>query len=141
MTQILKDVLKDVLKRGFLDCLTHLVDELDRARIPALRNITEGFSHFVTSMTAPVASGWSGIPAILPDRPFVDAGGLMSYGGSLADAARIAGLYVGRILKMLWGGSGENISIAALSKPMDPVMTKPKVKTVNDLAGVSTRWI
>src|SRR6202043_62690 len=23
---------------------------------------TEGFSHFVTSMTAPVASGWSGLP-------------------------------------------------------------------------------
>src|SRR5271168_4938402 len=33
---------------------------------------------------------------------------------------RSAASHVDRILKMLWGGSGENISIAALSKPMEP---------------------
>jgi putative ABC transport system substrate-binding protein len=39
------------------------------------------------------------IPAIYPFRIFADGGGLMSYGPSLADARRIVGTYVGRILK------------------------------------------
>ena len=39
------------------------------------------------------------VPAIYPFRIFADGGGLMSYGPSLADARRIVGTYVGRILK------------------------------------------
>ena len=39
------------------------------------------------------------VPAIFQDRPFVAAGGLMSYGGSTPDIYRIAGVYTGRILK------------------------------------------
>jgi putative ABC transport system substrate-binding protein len=39
------------------------------------------------------------LPAIFPDRAFVAAGGLMSYGGSIPDTYRIAGVYTGRILK------------------------------------------
>jgi putative tryptophan/tyrosine transport system substrate-binding protein len=40
-----------------------------------------------------------GMPAIYPFREFAAAGGLASYGGNLAEAYRLAGIYVGRILK------------------------------------------
>jgi putative ABC transport system substrate-binding protein len=39
------------------------------------------------------------VPAISPYREFAAAGGLMSYGASLADQYRVVGLYAGRILK------------------------------------------
>jgi putative tryptophan/tyrosine transport system substrate-binding protein len=39
------------------------------------------------------------VPAIFQYREFVAAGGLMSYGGNLADATHLVGVYTGRILK------------------------------------------
>ena len=39
------------------------------------------------------------VPTVFDDRPFVAAGGLMSYVGSFYDSYRLAGVYTGRILK------------------------------------------
>src|SRR5262249_14719554 len=39
------------------------------------------------------------VPTIYIVREFAEAGGLMSYGGRLADAHRQAGVYVGKVLK------------------------------------------
>jgi putative tryptophan/tyrosine transport system substrate-binding protein len=39
------------------------------------------------------------VPTICPNREYVADGGLMSYGPIVPDAFRIAGTYVGRILK------------------------------------------
>ena len=39
------------------------------------------------------------VPAVYFSRDFADAGGLMSYGPSIADAYRLVGVYTGRILK------------------------------------------
>ena len=39
------------------------------------------------------------VPAIFESRDFVAAGGLISYGGSITDAYRLAGVYTGRVLR------------------------------------------
>jgi putative tryptophan/tyrosine transport system substrate-binding protein len=60
------------------------------------------------------------VVAIFHSREFVAAGGVMSYGGSVAETHRIAGLYTGRILK------GE--------RPVDlPVQQSTKVEMIINL--------
>src|SRR5262249_50294341 len=66
-----------------------------------------------------------GVPAILQDRAFIAAGGLMSYGGSTPDSYRLAGIYTGSILK------GE--------KPADlPVQQSTKVELILNTKAAKT---
>ena len=53
------------------------------------------------------------IPLILPQREFVEAGGLMSYGTDLADMFRQVGVYTGKILK---GAKPAELPVLQLTK-------------------------
>ena len=39
------------------------------------------------------------VPAVYEFRPFVEAGGLISYGGNITELYRLLGVYTGRVLK------------------------------------------
>jgi putative ABC transport system substrate-binding protein len=53
------------------------------------------------------------VPAIYKYPAFTTAGGLMSYGSDVAEAYRVARLYVGRILK---GGKPGDLPVQAVTK-------------------------
>jgi putative tryptophan/tyrosine transport system substrate-binding protein len=68
-----------------------------------------------------------GVPAIYPFREAVDIGGLMNYGASVADAYRLAGTYVGRILK---GDKPSDLPVQQLNTRIDMVLNLKTAKAL-----------
>jgi len=88
-------------------------------RIGALLVTTDSFFVFRRDQLVALAARYS-MPAMYSYREFAVAGGLMSYGVSLIDGARLAGVYAGRVLKG--------------KKPTDlPVQQSTKVELVINL--------
>lgn len=72
--------------------------EMDKAKSGALIISADGFFTSHSRQLAALAIEHR-IPAVYQNRSFADAGGLASYGGSTADAWRLAGVYAGRIIR------------------------------------------
>jgi ABC-type uncharacterized transport system substrate-binding protein len=68
-------------------------------RAGALIIATDSFMIIQIKRLAALATRYA-VPTVFQFREFAAAGGLMSYGGSIADANRLAGIYTGRVLKV-----------------------------------------
>ena len=86
------------LRAGTPDDLDSSFSDLVRAGAGALLVTSDAF--FISRRQQfVVLAARHGVPAIYGQRDFIAAGGLISYGSSVADSHRQAGVYVGRILK------------------------------------------
>jgi putative ABC transport system substrate-binding protein len=70
----------------------------DQRRVASLAVGSDPFFYGNRVLIAALAAQHA-LPAIYYDREFVAAGGLMSYGASVTDAYRQAGVFTGRFLK------------------------------------------
>jgi putative ABC transport system substrate-binding protein len=87
-----------VVKASIESDLETAFAELMQQRVGAL--CVEADQFFLSRRDRLVAlAARHGLPAIYNAREYVVAGGLMSYGPPLADAHRLMGIYVGRVLK------------------------------------------
>jgi putative tryptophan/tyrosine transport system substrate-binding protein len=77
--------------------LTAAFETLGKLRAGALLIGSDPFFNSQSQLLATL-TGRHAMPAIYQYREFAAAGGLMSYGGSLTDSYRQAGIYTGRIL-------------------------------------------
>ena len=68
------------------------------------------------------------IPAVSESRAFVSGGGLMSYGASIADAYRLVGVYVARILK---GEKPADLPVQAATKYELVIILGPRRHSVS----------
>ena len=82
-----------------------IADEAERSRVSGVRQQADALlvspNPFFTARCGQIVTlaGRHGMPAAYPWREYVDAGGLMSYGSSIAGAYHQIGLYAGRIIK------------------------------------------
>ena len=83
------------------------------------------------------------VPTMYYDRAFVDVGGLMSFGAAFKEIYRLAGTYVGRILKgekvadlpVLQPGSYELVVNAATAKAEGVAFSKKVLDAASDVIG------
>jgi putative tryptophan/tyrosine transport system substrate-binding protein len=87
-----------ILKAGTESELDAAFAALVRERVGALAVAASGFFFFRREQLVALAAR-HGVPAVYPWREAAAAGGLMSYGTSVSDSYRQAGIYAGRILK------------------------------------------
>jgi putative ABC transport system substrate-binding protein len=114
-----KGVKLEVLKAATVDEIDTAFASLAGLQVDALVQGADPFFLNRGNQLALLAAGHA-VPAIYESRPFVEAGGLMSYGASFPEMYRQIGTYAGRILK------GE--------KPADlPVMRPTKLDLVVNL--------
>jgi putative tryptophan/tyrosine transport system substrate-binding protein len=114
----------DVLHASTEAELDDAFTSLPQQRADALVIGTDAFFSGRSEKLAALALRY-GVPTVFEYRPFVAAGGLASYGGSITDSYRLAGGYAGRILK------GE--------KPADlPVQRSSKVELFINLKTAKT---
>ncbi len=88
------------------------LDEIAQRRADAMLVANDGFLNSKRDALVALTTSYA-IPTIFGNREFVEAGGLMSYGPSLVEAYRRAGIYVGRILK------GENPADLPVQHPIE----------------------
>ena len=73
-------------------------DDLNRAQASSVLVFPDALFNSVSGRLVELATRHK-LPVLYPDRSYVEAGGLMSYGSNRIDAYREAGIYVGRILR------------------------------------------
>jgi putative ABC transport system substrate-binding protein len=83
---------------GDVSALEKAFATISQMRVDAVTVGTDGFFITRREQIAALAARYA-VPGIYPFPDFPAAGGLASYGASLADAYRQAGVYAGRILK------------------------------------------
>ena len=67
-------------------------------QVGAVVVVTDAFFNGAVQLLATLSMRHS-LPTVYQNHQFIEAGGLISYAGSIADSYRLAGVYVGRILK------------------------------------------
>ena len=85
----------DVVAERDLDAA---LDDLHRAQATAVLVFPDALFTDARGRLADLVSRYR-LPVLFPDRTYVEAGGLMSYGSSRSDAYREPGIYVGRVLR------------------------------------------
>jgi putative ABC transport system substrate-binding protein len=88
------EILQAGTEREIDAAFAKLIDMGAGALVVALHALFATQAHQLIALAARHA-----IPTLYWRREFAEAGGLMSYGSSLADAFRVVGVYAGRILK------------------------------------------